>query len=173
MSDNTFSTVLALAKTTNDDYHDYQGPKNGNAQQVVLNRLSAAVFDGEEPPEFIEVTFGSEGLELSVAKTGGTGNSINYQSGAAIDSLYVWPSEIESSDMFGTAESDESAESVTVTLAPSDESSFEEAKRDYAQEEEDAIEEEADVLFAGDDGSEEEEEQTTEEEEVNELMADD
>lgn len=168
MSESEFTTTVELSKTT-ENYAVYDGPELPGGQQVAGMYVALAAFE-EEPPEYLDVLFGEEeAVPLEVVKANGEGNSIRFRSESdAISGIYVWPSAI-GSDVFGTAESEETVETPAISIRPSDEESFE-AVLDENDEE---LQEEASALMGDSDEADDSDEEQELQDEADELVADD
>jgi hypothetical protein len=169
---NSNTTVEAQHIKSHGDGHEvYESPEVENqpdelVTQIVGTRIATDAIGGEAIPN-LSFEFGDSGMvEADLEKT--TKNYAVYESESAIDTLYV------SRETLGLSQDEEAPESIGVTVAPSDESAFDEALSEWESRAEELreSEDESDESLLSDAGEDAVEVEEAESDEAEETLLD-
>ena len=165
MSETQETVEVAQSKTTA-NYGVYDSPNGDEHQSIVGMYITEAITD--RLGEYASVGIDTEGGSVPVTLDRVTsGYGVFSTEADAIESMYV--SHELLAELFDDYDSEESVESIGVSLSPSDEEAFE-AALEAVTVNEDETEQEAEALLADGSDDSDEEEQTSTEEEAEDLV---
>lgn len=153
MSQNDNAIEVAQSKTTT-NYGVYDAPDGDEKQAIVGMYISSGITDDLGEHVTVALDTDGDGVPATLDRTT-SGYGVFSTEADAIESMYV-SHQFLTDLVEGDYDSDDSIESVGVTLSPSDEESFEEAL-DAVTVDEDETEQEAEALLAGSGGGDSEE----------------